>query len=143
MASMVGRQFRLMYMSTQGDSMLQFGHSVAARDAGPQRNSVIASAVRHGFRRTERSNPTRARDCFVLKDASQSQRALLAVTPACLSRRLQHDFALEAWSAIPNVCSFVKVRRIRLPCETFPRLWPGLCLPRPLTTGVRNSIWSY
>jgi len=62
--------------------MLQFGHVPAARDAESQRNIVIASAVRHGFRRTERhlhlhtptgavqvSNPLHVGDCFVAKDA--------------------------------------------------------------------------
>jgi len=77
----------------QGDSMLQFGHVPAARDAESQRNIVIASAVRHGFCRTERhlhlhtptgavqvSNPLRVGDCFVLKDAAQPQTTLLPGT---------------------------------------------------------------
>jgi len=44
-----------------------------AESAGSAPCHVIASGVRHVFRRTERSNPWHVRDCFaILKDASRA-----------------------------------------------------------------------
>jgi len=60
-------------LDLQGDSMLRFGQVPAARDEESHGNFVtphvpvgagVASVVRHGFRRTERSNPLHIGDCF-------------------------------------------------------------------------------
>ena len=67
--------------------MLQFDQVPAARDAESQRNIVIASAVRAVFAGRSEAIPC-------MSEIASSQKTLLAMTPAALSRCLQHDFAL-------------------------------------------------
>ena len=67
--------------------MLQFDQVPAARDAESQRNIVIASAVRAVIAGRSEAIPC-------MSEIASSQKTLLAMTPAELSRCLQHDFAL-------------------------------------------------
>jgi hypothetical protein len=76
--------------------MLQFDQVPAARDAESQRNIVtphlpvgagVASAVRAVFAGRSEAIPC-------MSEIASSQKTLLAMTPAALSRCLQHDFAL-------------------------------------------------
>jgi len=67
----------------QGDSMLQFGHVPAARDAESQRNIVTPLL------------PVGAADCFVLKEGCCAiAQDASAMTPASSAHHLHHDFAL-------------------------------------------------